>query len=81
MSSNRDAPEDQVDTTDVGGLDEVIPEPLLPVWRRIELVQEFRETHSDTYVTALEALTALVLAVGYVWWVYLYFFGGGVAAI
>jgi hypothetical protein len=81
MSSSRDAPEDQVDTTDVGGLDEVIPEPLLPVWRRIELVQEFRETHSDTYVTALEALTALVLAVGYVWWVYLYFFGSGVAAI
>ena len=81
MSSSRDAPEDQVDTTDAGGLDEVIPEPLLPVWRRIELVQEFRETHSDTYVTALEALTALVLAVGYVWWVYLYFFGGGVAAI
>ena len=81
MSSSRDAPEDQVDTTDVGGLDEVIPEPFLPVWRRIELVQEFRETHSDTYVTALEALTALVLAVGYVWWVYLYFFGSGVAAI
>lgn len=81
MSSSRDAPEDQVDITDVGGLDEVIPEPLLPVWRRIELVQEFRETHSDTYVTALEALTALVLAVGYVWWVYLYFFGSGVAAI
>ncbi|ESS03957.1 MAG: hypothetical protein A07HR67_00937 [uncultured archaeon A07HR67] len=81
MSSSRDAPEDRVDTTDVGGLDEVIPEPFVPVWRRIELVQEFRETHGDTYVTVLEGLTAIVLALGYVWWVYLYFFGSGVAAI
>lgn len=79
MSPNREAPEDQVETSDVGGLEEVVPEPLMPVWRQIERIQSFRETHSNTYVTALEILTAVALAVGYVWWVYLYFFGGGVS--
>lgn len=79
MSPSREAPEDQVDTSDVGGLAEVIPEPLMPVWRQIEKIQSFRETHGNTYVTALEILTAIALAVGYVWWVYLYFFGGGVS--
>jgi hypothetical protein len=76
MSSNDEAPEDQVDTSDVGGLDEVVPEPLMPVWRRVQLVQEFRRTHGETYVTVLEALTALALMVGYVFWLYLYFMGG-----
>jgi hypothetical protein len=79
MSPSREAPEDQVDTSDVGGLAEVIPDPLLPVWRRIELIQEFRRTHGDTYVTVLEILTAIALAVGYGWWVLLYFTGGGVS--
>lgn len=81
MSSSRKAPEDQVDTTDVGGLDEIIPEPLVPVWRRIELIQQFRETHGDTYVTVLEALTAIALALGYVWWAFLYFFGSDIVTI
>ncbi|WP_096395255.1 hypothetical protein [Halorubrum trapanicum] len=79
MSPSKEAPEDQVDTSSVGGLEEVIPKPLMPVWRRIELIQEFRKTHGNTYVTVLEVLTATALAVGYVWWVYLYFFGGGVS--
>jgi hypothetical protein len=75
-----DAPEDGVETQP-GGLDELIPEPLMPAWRRFELIQEFRETHSDTYVTVLEVLTALVLAAGYAWWAYLYFFTSGAASI
>ncbi|OYR42729.1 hypothetical protein DJ82_01555 [Halorubrum sp. Ib24] len=79
MSPSREAPEDQVDTSDVGGLAEVVPDPLMPVWRRIELIQEFRRTHGDTYVTGLEILTAIALAVGYGWWVLLYFTGGGVS--
>jgi hypothetical protein len=79
MSPSREAPEDKVETSDVGGLGEVIPDPLLPVWRQIERVQSFREAHGNTYVTALEALTAIALAVGYVWWVYLYFYGGAVS--
>ena len=79
MSPSREAPEDRVDTSDVGGLAEVVPDPLMPVWRRIELIQEFRRTHGDTYVTALEILTAIALAVGYGWWVLLYFTGGGVS--
>ena len=53
----------------------------MPLWRRIELIQAFRETHSDTYVTVLEVLTALVLAAGYAWWAYLYFFTSGTASI
>jgi len=81
MSPAREAPEDQVDTSDVGGLEEVVPEPLLPVWRRIELIQSFRETHGDTYVTALEVLTATALAIGYAWWAYLYLFGGSVVSL
>lgn len=56
-----------------GGLGEVIPEPLLPVWRRIELVQAFRRTHGETYVGALKTLTALVLAAGYGWWLLVFF--------
>lgn len=79
MSSSREPPEAQVDTSNVGGLEEVVPEPLMPIWRRIELIQSFREAHSDTYVTVLEVLTAIALAVGYAWWVYLYFVGGGVS--
>jgi hypothetical protein len=76
-----DAPEDVVETAQPGGLDELIPEPLMPLWRRFELIQEFRETHGDTYVTVLEVLTALVLAAGYAWWAYLYFFTSGTASI
>ncbi|QKY16755.1 hypothetical protein [Halorubrum sp. CBA1229] len=79
MSSQQEAPEDQVDTSNVGGLEEVVPDPLMPVWRRIELIQDFRRTHGDTYVTVLEILTAIALAVGYGWWVLLYFTGGGVS--
>lgn len=81
MSSTKDSTEDQIDTSNVGGLEEVIPEPLMPVWKRIELIQQFRETHGDTYVTVLEALTAIVLAVGYVWWAYIYFIGDNVVTI
>lgn len=77
MSSSREAPEDQVDTSNVSGLEEVVPESLMPIWRRMEMIQSFREAHSDTYVTALEILTAIALTVGYAWWVYLYFSGAG----
>lgn len=81
MSSTKDSTEDQIDTSEVGGLEELIPEPLMPLWQRIELIQQFRETHGDTYVTVLEALTAIVLGVGYVWWAYIYFFGSDVVTI
>ncbi|WP_281195308.1 hypothetical protein [Halorubrum sp. F4] len=81
MSSTKDSTEDQIDTSNVGGLEEIIPEPLMPVWKRIELIQEFRETHGDTYVRVLEAVTAIVLAVGYVWWAYLYLIGDNLVAI
>lgn len=76
MSTPDQAPEDAVDTSEVGGLGEVIPEPLMPVWRRIERVQSFRRTHGDTYVTALELLTAAALTGGYLWWLVLYTTGG-----
>lgn len=76
MSSTEEAPEDMVDTEDVGGLGELIPEPLLPVWRRYELFQAFRETHGDTYTKVLEAIVAVFLTVGYVYWMYLFFVAG-----
>lgn len=81
MSSNKEAPEDMVDTSQAGGLGEIIPDPLMPVWRRIELVQEFRETHGDTYVTVLELLTGIALTAGYVWWAALYLIGESAAPI
>ena len=55
-----------------GGLGEIVPEPLMPLWSRVELVQAFRRTHGETYVGVLELLTALVLAGGYVWWLLLF---------
>lgn len=76
MSSTDEAPEDRAETSNAGGLGEIVPESLMPVWRRIEAVQTFRETYGDTYVKVLEAITALVLTVGYLWWIYLYVLGG-----
>jgi hypothetical protein len=43
---------------------------------QVERVQAFRRTYGDTYVTALEALTAIALVVGYLWWAYLYLTAG-----
>lgn len=81
MSSTDDVPEDGVETSNAGGLGELVPESLMPVWRRIETIQAFRETHSDTYIKVLEAITAIVLTVGYLWWIYLYMLGGSGAPI
>ncbi|MFB6223590.1 MAG: hypothetical protein ABEH86_07965 [Haloarcula sp.] len=81
MSSTEEAPEDMVDTAQAGGLGEIIPEPLMPIWSRIEAIQEFRETHGDTYVTVLELLTGIALAAGYVWWMYIYLLGGTTTTI
>lgn len=74
MSSSDDSPEAVAEESmeQAGGLGEVIPEPLLPVWRRIEKVQAFRDTHGETYVSVLEVLVGLVLAAGYIWWLVLY---------
>ncbi|MFO8116273.1 MAG: hypothetical protein R6U01_13110 [Halorubrum sp.] len=55
-----------------GGLGEIIPEPLMPAWRQVEKVQAFRRTHGETYVGALELLTALALTAGYVWWLLIF---------
>jgi len=55
-----------------GGLGEIVPEPLMPIWSRVEMVQAFRQTHGETYVGVLELLTALVLAGGYVWWLLIF---------
>jgi hypothetical protein len=76
MSSNDEAPEDMVDTSKAGGLGEIVPDSLMPVWMQVERVQAFRRTYGDTYVTALEALTAIALVVGYLWWAYLYLTAG-----
>lgn len=72
MSEHREDPEDQVDTTDVGGLGEVLPEPLKPLWVPVERIQEFRETWGDTYTGVLEVIVGLGLTLGYVYWLILY---------
>jgi len=73
MSSNRrEDPEDQVDTSNVGGLEEVLPEPLRPFWAPIARIQAFREKWGDTYTGVLELVVGIGLAVGYVWWLVMY---------
>lgn len=71
--SARDPTEDAGDTQDVGSLGEVLPAPLQPLWRPIERVQEFRRDHSETYLNAIEAIIAVVLISGYLWWLSLFF--------
>lgn len=73
--STEEASEQGVDTETVGGLGEILPEPLRPLWRPVEAVQEFRRTHSDTYITAMEVVVAAMLTGGYVWWLYLFVTG------
>ncbi|KOX98205.1 MULTISPECIES: hypothetical protein [Halorubrum] len=72
--SDDDSPEAVAEQSaqQAGGLDEIIPEPLLPVWNQVEKVQAFRRTHGSKYVGALELLTALALTGGYVWWLLIY---------
>lgn len=72
MSSPDEAPEDMVDTENVSGLDELIPPRLMPIWSRIQLIQDFRDTHGKTYIKIMEAITAVVLTAGYLYWLSLY---------
>lgn len=55
-----------------GGLGEIIPDPLMPVWNQIEKIQAFRRTHGSKYVGVLELLTAIALTAGYVWWLLIF---------
>jgi hypothetical protein len=75
VGSAEEAAEQDVDTEAVGGLGEILPEPLRPLWRPVGAVQEFRRTHSDTYITAMEVVVAAMLTGGYVWWLYLFVTG------
>jgi hypothetical protein len=58
---------------DVGGFEEFVPAPLMPVWDRFQAVQEFRETHGDSYTKVLEGIVAAVLTGGYLFWLFLFF--------
>lgn len=73
MSSTSKRADEEGTETEVGGLGEILPEPLQPLWRPIERIQRFRHTYGNTYVTALEAIVAVVLIGGYLWWLYLFF--------
>lgn len=59
-----------------GDLREVLPESLHPLYERWLLVEEFRATHGSTYIGVLEAIVALVLIGGYVYWLYLFLVAG-----
>jgi hypothetical protein len=72
--SDDDSPEAVAEQSaqQAGGLGEIVPEPLLPLWRQVEKVQAFRRTHGEKYVGVLELLTALALTAGYVWWLLIF---------
>ncbi|WP_435073942.1 hypothetical protein [Halorubrum sp. HHNYT27] len=72
--SDDDSPEAVAEKSmqQAGGLGELIPEPLMPLWNQVEKVQAFRRTHGETYVGVFELLTALALFAGYGWWLLLY---------
>lgn len=74
-SSSDENPEEMVDTENVGGLEEIIPPWLMPVWSRVQLIQDFRDAHGKKYVKFMEAIIAIVLTGGYLYWLTL-FFGG-----
>ncbi|KAB1190663.1 MULTISPECIES: hypothetical protein [Haloferax] len=57
----------------VSGLEEFVPEPLMPVWDRFQAFQAFRETHGDSYTKVLEAVVAVILTGGYLYWLFLFF--------
>lgn len=75
MNSSDEAPEDMVDTDNVSGLDELIPPRLMPIWSRVQLIQDFRGAHGQTYVKVMEAIIAVALTVGYLYWLSIYFGG------
>ncbi|TKX73946.1 hypothetical protein EXE46_11480 [Halorubrum sp. GN11_10-6_MGM] len=72
--SDDDSPESVAEESaqQAGGLGEIIPDPLLPVWNQVEKIQAFRRTHGSKYVGALELLTAIALTGGYVWWLLIF---------
>jgi hypothetical protein len=75
MSGNDDrgaANEQDDPSANASDLGELLPESLLPVWRRIEAIQTFRRTYGNWYTGVLEALTALALTAGYLYWLFLY---------
>ena len=59
-----------------GGLDEILPDSLVPIYEKWLLIDQFRETHGDTYTGILEAIVGAVLIAGYVYWLYLFFVVG-----
>lgn len=73
MSSTKESTEDAVDTEDVGGLGEILPAPLQPLWVPIARFQTFRQNYSDIYISIFEGILAIILIVGYLWWFYLFF--------
>ncbi|SEP88705.1 hypothetical protein [Natrinema salaciae] len=70
--STDEPPEEMVDTENVGGLEEILPEWMMPLWSRVQLIQDFRDTHGETYVAFIEAIIAIVLTGGYLYWLTLY---------
>jgi len=75
VSTSQEDPEEQVDTENVGGLGEVLPDQFDPVWSRVESFQAFRRTHGDTYTKAMEAILGVALTAGYLYWLFLYLTG------
>ena len=69
MSDTADTPEK---SGEVSGFGEFLPASLLPLWYQYERVKSFRSQYGDTYTSVLEALVAIILTVGYLYWLYLF---------
>ena len=55
---------------------ETLPSPLVPLYDGWQAFEETRAAHGETYVGALEAITAAILIGGYLYWLYLFFVVG-----
>jgi len=60
----------------VGGLDEILPPSLMPIYDGYLRIETFRDTYGETYTGIMEAIVAIVLIGGYLYWLYLFFLAG-----
>lgn len=67
---------DETPEENVGGLDEILPPSLMPIYNGYLRIENFRSTYGETYTGIMEAIVALVLILGYIYWLYLFFIAG-----
>lgn len=66
------APEDDVGEPPGEGVEEYVPDLLMPAYDRYRAFDRFRESWGPTVVYYGEIAVTILLAVGFVYWLYLY---------